>query len=166
MHGSYSGQNQVNPQFANFPPQQIQQVTYIRQSGDQGYINGSQPPPITYQGGQTVTYVTQPTPSQIQPQPQPQSQMQIQPQQIPQVKPSEQQTQFAYQHNTTPGSAGQVIQNRTTTSNYTYTQYPPANQYVPSGVSNQYAPQTVTYVKSGQTNYANSDGGERQKSTM
>lgn len=113
-------------------------MTYTN-STPQQYLVGSQngrieeqfhysvPPPQPF--GQPITYYqgpAQPVPVQIQqPQVKPQVQVQVQPPQVYQV-PVDQQ--------------GKV----TTTSSYTYTQYPGQNAYISSSSGGQYTTQTTT----------------------
>lgn len=103
------------------------------------------PPPQPF--GQTVTYYQVPPQPASIPQPQPQIKPQVQPPQVYQV----------------PADQGKV----TTTSTYTYAQYPPASTYISSSSGNQYTTQTTTqYTRPVSSIYQGPEGGDRPKSNM
>lgn len=174
-----SGANQSPgpaPASYTIPPPQIQ-TSYISSSQTQSPIPGAQ------FGGQTVTYYpaqnpvittvpqqfirpAQPAYSQVvetgnqiihQGQVNPPALSVQTPVQVVQQPPVIQSTQ----------QVGQYTENRTTTSTYTYGQYPPtSNQYVPQG-SGQYVQtvQNVQYVRAPVPSFQQVEG-DRQKSNM
>lgn len=127
------------------PPQQGYPQT-IDQPGQNFTLN---PPPLPA-GQQIQVQGTQLPPSIISSQQQP-------PAQSVQVIQSTQNVQ--------PNQSGQYSENRTTTSTYTYSQYPPGNQYVPPIVTNSQYSQNVQYIRAPVSNNFQGEG-DRQKSNM
>ncbi len=127
------------------PPQQGYPQT-IDQPGQNFILN---PPPLPA-GQQIQVQGTQLPPSIISSQQQP-------PAQSVQVIQSTQNVQ--------PNQSGQYSENRTTTSTYTYSQYPPGNQYVSPTVTNSQYSQNVQYIRAPVSNNFQGEG-DRQKSNM
>lgn len=134
----------------NFPPPFIrppqQGYTQVVDQPGQNFLLNPQPLPA---GQQIQVQGTQLPPSIISSQQQP-------PAQSVQVIQSTQNVQ--------PNQTGQYSENRTTTSTYTYSQYPPANQYVSPTVTNSQYSQNVQYVRAPVNNFQGD--GDRQKSNM